>query len=57
MLEMLPAQAQKNIPFVTGADLSYLPYYESRGVRYFDGGKASGLLDIAREIASRFSSR
>ncbi len=42
-----PVLAQKIAPFVTGADLSFLPYYESQGVRY-DSGKVSGLLTIAK---------
>lgn len=47
LLGMLPAQAQ-NAHFVTGADLSELPYYESQGVKYSDGGKPADLLAIAR---------
>ena len=34
--------------FVTGADLSELPYYESTGVKYTDGGKETTLLAIAK---------
>jgi arabinogalactan endo-1,4-beta-galactosidase len=34
--------------FVTGADLSELPYYESLGVKYADGGKSADLLAIAQ---------
>lgn len=47
LLGILPAQAQ-NAQFVTGADLSYLPYYESQGVKYSDGGKSADLLAIAK---------
>ena len=35
-------------PFLTGADLSWLPYQDWRGVKYFDGGGASDLLVIAK---------
>ena len=35
-------------PFLTGADLSWLPYQDGRGVKYFDGGGASDLLVIAK---------
>jgi len=45
---LMPAQAQKSPQFVTGADLSELPYYESQGVKYADGGKSADLLAIAR---------
>ncbi len=47
LIGLPPAQAQKITSFVTGADLSYLPYYDSRGTRYADGG-TSDLLNIAR---------
>ena len=43
-----PKNARPAPSFVTGADLSELPYFESRGVKYYDGGKAASLLDIAR---------
>lgn len=44
-----PVRAQASRPpFLTGADLSELPYHESQGVKYFDGGKAQDLLTIAR---------
>lgn len=46
-----PAQAQAKLPsssFVTGADLSELPYYESMGVKYTDGAKEDPLLLIAK---------
>ena len=35
--------------FVTGADLSELPYYESIGVKYTDGGREETLLRIAKQ--------
>lgn len=35
--------------FLSGADLSELPYQESKGVTYSDGGKAQDLLHIARD--------
>ncbi len=45
----MPVQADPPRPaFVTGADLSDLPYYESRGVRYTDGSQAITLLAIAK---------
>ena len=47
LIGLPPAQAQKISSFVMGADLSYLPYYESHGTKYADGGKASDLLNIA----------
>jgi arabinogalactan endo-1,4-beta-galactosidase len=34
-------------PFLTGADLSGLPYQEKKGVKYYENGKASDLLMIA----------
>lgn len=37
------------LPFLTGADLSALPFQESRGVRYFDGAGPQDLLAIARQ--------
>lgn len=43
------AQTARDTPFVTGADLSYLPYYESAGIKYTDGGKEMTLLAIARQ--------
>ncbi len=52
LLGVMPAQAQTHAKsksaFVTGADLSELPYYESLGVKYADGGKSADLLAIAR---------
>ena len=42
------AQAQPRLPFLTGADLSELPYHENQGVRYYDNGKPQDLLAIAR---------
>ena len=35
--------------FLTGADVSELPYQESRGVKYLDGGRAQDLLLIAKQ--------
>ncbi len=44
-----PVRAQaSHSPFLTGADLSELPYHESQGVKYYDGGKPQDLLAIAR---------
>ncbi len=42
-----PAQSQSR-PFITGADLSELPYHESQGVKYYDAGVQRNLLVIAR---------
>ncbi|RYG54576.1 hypothetical protein EON66_06950 [archaeon] len=53
-LLVLPARSQTGaVPepsFVTGADLSFLPHYKQKGVRYFDEGKAKAddLLKIAK---------
>jgi len=41
-------RASANASFLTGADLSELPFHESRGVKYFDQGKEESLLVIAR---------
>ncbi|HET6382912.1 MAG TPA: glycosyl hydrolase 53 family protein [Armatimonadota bacterium] len=35
--------------FLRGADVSELPFHETRGIQYFDGGKAEDLLTIARK--------
>ncbi len=43
-------QADPSRPkFVTGADLSELPYYEGMGIKYADGGKETTLLAIAKQ--------
>lgn len=52
LLGMLTAQAQST-RFVTGADLSELPYYESQGVKYSDNGKSADLLAIAKRSGWR----
>ncbi len=48
LLTAAPAQAARGPSLVTGADLSELPYYETAGVKYADGGKNADLLAIAR---------
>ena len=52
LLGMPPAQAQSR-SFVTGADLSYLPYYENQGIKYSDSGKSADLLAIAKRSGWR----
>lgn len=52
LLGMLPVQAQSGA-FVTGADLSELPYYESHGVTYSNSGKSADLLTIAKRSGWR----
>ncbi|RYX83738.1 hypothetical protein EON83_13260 [bacterium] len=52
LLLAVPAHSQTNAAptdqFITGADLSFLPHYEKKDVRYFDEGKADDLLKIAK---------
>ena len=43
------AQMAQTMPFVTGADLSELPFYESAGVKYADGGREETPLAIAKQ--------
>lgn len=44
-----PAGAQTpRLPFLTGADLSELPFHESQGVKYSDGGKPQDLIALVR---------
>ncbi len=47
LLGSVAVRAQ-NSSFATGADLSALPYYESRGVTYSDGGTPADLLTITK---------
>jgi len=53
LLGMPPVQAQKSVPFVMGADLSYLPHYESQGIKYSDNGKSADLFAIAKQSGWR----
>jgi arabinogalactan endo-1,4-beta-galactosidase len=40
--------AQTKRKFLTGADISLLPYFEKQGAKYFEDGKESNFLDIAK---------
>jgi arabinogalactan endo-1,4-beta-galactosidase len=48
----LPTRSESNVSIqrelLTGADISFLPYYEAQGIKYFDEGGERGFLDIAK---------
>ena len=48
LLLTAPTQCQAKHPFLTGADLSGLPFQESRGVKYSQDGQAQDLIVLAK---------